>query len=76
MSFKPLLRIFEGKMRSAELMAYNKGLEFVVEDKTTATDAGNTRSRKMEVDIEMSSTSKCEYTTFEVCSVNVYLFWW
>jgi len=39
-SFKPLLRIFEGKLRSAELMAKRKGLDFIVEDETTATDAG------------------------------------
>jgi len=50
MAFKPLLRVFEGKMKSAELMAKSKGLEFVVEDKTS-----------VETFLELENTGECEY---------------
>lgn len=40
MSYKPLLRAFEGKLKCAELMARQKGMYFSVEDDTTATEAG------------------------------------
>ena len=40
MSYKPLLRAFEGKLKCAELMARQKGMDFSVEDDTTATEAG------------------------------------
>ena len=36
MSSKPLAGIFEGKLRSAELLAKQKEIEFSVEDQTTA----------------------------------------
>jgi len=64
MSMKPLLRIFEGKMRSAELLAKRKGLEFVVEDETTATEAGILktldRSRASEDDLEIDCSRECK----------------
>eukprot|EP00597_Dinobryon_sp_UTEXLB2267_P002513 CAMPEP_0170059442 /NCGR_PEP_ID=MMETSP0019_2-20121128/1716_1 /TAXON_ID=98059 /ORGANISM="Dinobryon sp., Strain UTEXLB2267" /LENGTH=737 /DNA_ID=CAMNT_0010264689 /DNA_START=629 /DNA_END=2842 /DNA_ORIENTATION=+ len=40
MSYKPLLRAFEGKLKCAELMAKQKGMDFSVEDETTATEGG------------------------------------
>jgi hypothetical protein len=52
-------------MRSAELMAKSKGLEFVVEDETTATEAGicNLMSRQSEqMGLEVGATrAECEY---------------
>jgi len=63
MSYKPLLRAFKGKLKCAELMAKQKGMDFSVEDDTTATEAGLLkgtlrRSRTLnEIDLEMNANS-------------------
>mmetsp|Transcript_30767 Transcript_30767/g.42093 ORF Transcript_30767/g.42093 Transcript_30767/m.42093 type:complete len:831 (+) Transcript_30767:70-2562(+) len=40
MSYKPLLRIFENKLKCAGLMAKQKGMDFSVVDETNSTEAG------------------------------------
>jgi hypothetical protein len=66
MSYKPLLRAFEGKLKCAVLMAKQKGMDFSVEDQTTATEAGRLEGvlrrragTSNHIDLEMNASEGC-----------------
>ena len=68
LDWKPLLRVFEGKMKWTELLAVKKDMTFLVVDNTLATEAGlrklTDRLTRLEASSRMSQWDLLEGIAF------------